>query len=72
MFFDFRAVSGFEQRKGVDQHRLVRNQLGCLIELGQRRPGANALIEHGLGLQLHRGRQRRQLIPGPVSTPNGC
>jgi hypothetical protein len=34
--FDFRAVFGFQQRDGVDQHRLVGDELGGLLELGQR------------------------------------
>lgn len=50
--FDFRAVPGFKQGNGVDEHILIGNQLGCLLEFGQRRTGGNAAFEYGSGFDL--------------------
>jgi hypothetical protein len=70
--FDFRAVFGFQQRDGVDQHRLVGDELGRLLELGQRGAGLDAGLEHGPGLQLVRRGQRRQLVVGLLGVPGGA
>jgi hypothetical protein len=67
--FDFRAVFGFQQRDGVDQHRLVGDELGGLLELGQRGAGLDAGLEHGPALQLVRRGQRRQLVVGLLGMP---
>ena len=45
--FNFGAVFGFQQRDGVDQDRLVRDQTGGLLELRQRRAVLNEGLEPG-------------------------
>lgn len=68
---DLRTVLGFQQREGVDEHRLVGDQLGGLLQLGQGRTGLDAGLAHGTGLQLASLGQRRQLVVRQNGTPRG-
>ena len=67
---DFRAVLGFQQRNGVDQHRLVGDQLGRLLEFSQRSARFDAGLEHGAAFQLMYGGQSRQLVVGLIGAPS--
>jgi hypothetical protein len=68
---DLRAVLGFQQREGVDEHRLVGNELGGLLQLGQGGTGLDAGLEHGPAFQLARRGQRGQLVVGLLRVPRG-
>jgi hypothetical protein len=68
---DLRAVLGFQQREGVDEHRLVGNELGGLLQLGQGGTGLDAGLEHGTAFQLARGGQRGQLVVRQLRAPRG-
>lgn len=50
--FNLGAVLGFQQGDGIDQHRLVRDQLGSLFQFGQGCAGLNAAFEYCPGFQL--------------------
>jgi hypothetical protein len=69
--FDFRAVLGFEQRNGVDEHRLVGDQLRGLFELGQCGSRGNAGPQYRLALQFVGGRQGWQVVVWRVWGPQG-
>ncbi len=69
--FNLGTVLGFQQRDSVDQHRLVGNKFGCLLELGQGSARSDAPLEYGLGLQVDHGGEQRQFIVGAIGSPNG-
>jgi hypothetical protein len=68
---NLRAVLGFQQREGVNEHRLVGDQLGGLLQLGQGCAGLDAGLEHGTGFQLACRGQRRQLVVRQLRAPRG-
>jgi hypothetical protein len=59
----------FQQRDGVDEHRLVGNQLGGLLQLGQGYMGLDAGLDHGTAFQLARRGQRGQLVGRQLRAP---
>src|SRR5260221_6777081 len=65
----FRAGPGFQVRQRVDQHRLVRDELGRLLEFTYSCACSNAPCEDRLGLQIDRWRQWRQRLIWHVRPP---
>jgi hypothetical protein len=58
-----------QQGQGVDQHRLVGNQLGSLLQFSQRRPRRDALLEHRPRFEFRARWQGRQGVVRLVSPP---
>jgi hypothetical protein len=68
--FDFGTGARFEERKRVDQHALVGDQFGGLLELGKCGAGEDALFEYGSRFQIGAGRKRGKLVVRNGGTPS--
>lgn len=68
---DRRAVLRLEQRDRVDQHRLVRNQLGRPLQLGHSSTRFDARLQDPSGFQVMSRRQPRQFVVGHIRAPSG-
>lgn len=66
---DFGAVLGFQQRDGIDQHRLVGDQAGRLFQLCQGGSRRDALLENRTGFQVYPRGQWGKLVVGAVRAP---
>ena len=70
--FDLGTRPGLKRRQSVDQYRRVRYQIGCLFQLGKRRPRRDASFKYRLGFDIDRWRQKRQILVRPVRRPVYC
>ena len=67
--FDFGTGTRFQQRQGVDEHGLIGDQFGGLLQFRQRGTGFDALLEHGFGVELDGRRQGRQVVVRLIRFP---
>lgn len=63
---DLGARPCLEEGQGVDQHRLIRDQLGGLLQLGQGGARSDTPFENRLRLEIDCRRERRQVIEGVI------
>ena len=69
---DLGARPCLEEWQRVDQHALVRNQFGRLLQTGQSRTCSDAAFENRLGLEVDCRRERRQVVERSIGFPLDC
>jgi hypothetical protein len=68
---DLGAVLGLQQRDRVDEHRLIGNQLGGLLQFRQGGAGLDARLQHGTAFEIALRRERSQSVVRLIRQPPG-
>jgi hypothetical protein len=63
---DLGARTGLEKRQRVDEHRLIRDELGGLLQLGQSGTRRDTPFENRLRLEIDSRRERRQVVESAI------